>query len=126
MITPAPAPMLPSWGQTAHHGLHCLHVMSLLIPHLTLQGVWPLTHRGHPWSKCHRWCPQLPCQHLAWTQLRSTSPSLSWITCKLEAHVWALHECVGTVARDAGDGGWRHLYYSQFIFIFCDKILAIV
>ena len=90
---PIPALMLPSWGWTAHQGLNCLHVMSLQIPHLTLQGVWLLPRQGHPWSKCHRWCPKSPRQHLAWTQLRSMFSRQSWMTCKLEAHIWASPEC---------------------------------
>ena len=111
MMTPTPALMLPSWGWTACQCLQCLRVMSLEIPRPPLQGVRPLTHWGCPWSKCHHWCLQSPHQHLAWTQLRSTSLSPSWTTCKLEAHVWASHECIKTVARDTRDGGGRRYFY---------------
>ena len=76
----------------------------------------PLTHQGHPWKKCHCWCPQLPCQFLVWTQWRSTSPSQSWTTCKVEACIWALPGHVRTVVR--GRRRWRveaSAIYSQFI-----------
>ena len=52
----------------------------------------PLAHRGHPWNKCCHWCPKLPPQHLAWTQLWPMCCRLSWVTCKLEAHIWASPE----------------------------------
>ena len=68
MMTPAPALMLPSQGWTACQCLHCLHVKSLEIPHQPLQGVQPLMHGGHPWSKCHCWCPLSPSWLLVWTQ----------------------------------------------------------
>ena len=90
-----------SWGQTAYWHPHTLHVMSLEILHAPGQGILPLTHQGHPWRQweCHCWCPQSPHQLLVWTQWRSMSLSLSWTTCKVEAHIWASPDHVRTVAR---------------------------
>ena len=120
MMTPIPAPMLPSRGRTAHKGLNCLHVMSLQIPCLPLRGVQPLTCRGCPWSKCCHWCQKSPCQHLAWTQLRSMCPRWSWMNCKLEAHIWASPEC-GRLQPERLGMSILLLIYSYF----CDETLAI-